>query len=95
MLCNNYRPKLKLEDLSKEAFDGMNKTERVNCVFKEGRELLCRENPNYIISLYLVKDFFVEVWYLPKSRRIDRIELTTNEEVMANYEEEIDLADLF
>ena len=50
MLCNNYRPKLKLDELSKEVFDGMNKTERANCVFKEGRELLCRENPNYVIS---------------------------------------------
>ena len=95
MLCNNYRPKLEMKDLSTERFDKMNKTERVNCVFKEGKELLSRQNPNYVISLYHLKDFFVEVWYIPNLRRIDRIDRTTHEEVMANYEEEIDLTDLF
>ena len=95
MLCSNYRPELETDKISKDVFEEMNKTERVGCLFTRGRELLSREDPNYIISLYLLTDFFVEIWYENPSKTIERIDITTNEEVMANYEQEIDLTDLF
>jgi hypothetical protein len=95
MFCNSYRPELHSEELCREVFEKMNKTERVCSLFKEGKELLSRENHDYVISLYILKDFFVEIWYQEPGHKVDRIDITTNEEVMANYEEEIDLTDLF
>jgi hypothetical protein len=95
MLYSNYRPDLETDKISTELFEKMNKTERVCCLFKSGRELLSRENPDYIISLYLLTDFLVEIWYENPSKKIERIDITTNEEVMANYEQEIDLTGLF
>lgn len=95
MPCTNFRRKLETDPLSKELFEQMNKTERVNCLFKKGQELLSREDTDYIISLYQIADFFVEIWYQNPGRKIERIDITTYEEVMANYEEEIDLEDLF
>ena len=60
-----------------------------------GQELISREISDHVICLYLLIDFFVEVWYESVSHRIDRIDVTTPEEIMSNYEEEIDLTGLF
>lgn len=95
MLCNNLKPEIRIEQIRMEDFAKMNKTEKVSNLLKGGRELMCREENGFVISLYLLTDFFVEVWYRSPSKKIDRIEVSTNEEVLANYEEEIDLTDLF
>ena len=95
MLCNNYQSDQPVDKISEGDFDKMNKIEKVATLFKGGHQLFCREDSVYIISLYFINDFFAEIWYQSSSRKIERIEITTQGEVMANYEQEIDISDLF
>ena len=95
MLCNNYKSNTPIEKIGRDGFEKLTKTEKVGYLFNSGEELLCREDPEFTISLYILNNFFVEIWYSAPSRIIERIELTTNEEVLENYDHEIDLTDLF
>lgn len=95
MFCQNFRRELQEEDLCQKVFEKMNKTERYHCVQKKGQEMLSRKISDHFICLFLLTDFFVEIWYETSSNKIDRIDITTPDEITANYEDEIDLTGLF
>lgn len=95
MLYNKYRSKIRADKIGKTGFVEMTKTEKVCHLFNSGEELLSRENPGFKISLYLIEDFFVEIWYSSQQKTIERIEVTTKDEVLKNYDKNIDLSNLF
>ena len=63
-------------------------------LFDQGIELMSRVFIFYNIKLYVLHDFFVEVWYMQTTNRIDRIIVLTTDEVMGIYENKIRLDDL-
>lgn len=80
--------------MSIEEFMMMPKPERVHRVLTEGNELMYRIYLYYTIKLYQFSDFFVEIWYLPSSNRIDKVRIVDIDDVMHLYEKEIDISDI-
>jgi hypothetical protein len=80
--------------ITQVAFEKMNKTEKVCHLFKTGEELLCRREREFLIRLYAISDFFVEVWYRSPGNKIDRIEVVSQLQVTKKYEKEIEIEDL-
>lgn len=95
MLYCNYKSKAQSGKVGSEDFTAMTKTEKVGYLFNSGREILSRKSSGFIISLYLLEDFFVEIWYTSPNKMIENIEVTTNEEVLKHYDKKIDLSKLF
>ena len=95
MLYSEYKPDTKNEKVGKIGFINLTKTEKVSRLFSSGEFLLTREHPGYKISLYLLENFFIEIWYTSPENRIDKIEVVPNDEVLENYHDDIDLSSLF
>lgn len=81
--------------LSIDDFLSLPKPERVHRVLTQGTELMHRISDCYTIKLYKFSSFFVEIWYLPSSNKIDKIRIMDMEEVLHLYEKEIDISDLY
>lgn len=95
MEYNEYKPKTDADKIRKMDFEKMTKTEQVSHLFRSGEELLSRKTAGFIVSLYVLEDFFVEIWYSSPTIMIEKIEVTSNEEVLKNYDQKIDLSSLF
>lgn len=78
-----------------DEFMSLPKPERVHRVLTQGSELMHRIYIYYTIKLFQYSDFFVEIWYLPSSNKIDKIRIVDIEDVLHLYENEIDISDLF
>ncbi|MCF8364356.1 MAG: hypothetical protein K9H16_01150 [Bacteroidales bacterium] len=81
--------------MSIDEFMSMSKPERVHRVLTGGNELMYRIYLHYTIKLFYFSDFFVEIWYLPSSNKIDNIRIVEMDDVMHLYDKEIDITDLF
>ena len=86
---------MQLEILKQEDFCKLNKTEKVSNVFGAGKEVLCRNEDDYMISLHILYGFFVEVWYRNPARKIEKIEVCDLDWVATYYDNEIELANMF
>jgi len=64
-------------------------------LFSKGRELMSRFENDYIVRLYALEAFYVEVWYLSEMNKIIRVEIVAVDEVIAAYEDEIDISDAY
>lgn len=78
-----------------DEFLSMPKAERVHRVLTQGHQLMSRIYVYYTIRLYHFADFFVEIWYLPGSNKIDKIRIVDMDDVLHLYEKDIDISDLF
>ena len=76
-----------------EEFDRLPMTEKVHKTFELGDDLGKRDYLYYQIRLYLIDDFYVEIWYHPNLTRIDRVEIIEYDEVFSLYYEQIDISD--
>jgi hypothetical protein len=94
MPCDKTKMVKESHNFTPEAFAKMTKTEQVCQVLKLGKELLSRSEPGFLISLYLISGFFVEIWYRAPNKQIDQIELISHKKVMKKYEKEIDLDEM-
>lgn len=81
--------------MTKQEFLGLTLSQQAEIVFSHGKELLHRIFSDYLIKLYQVSDFYVEIWYLPAFNKIDNILVVDLENVFHLYEKEIDISDLF
>ncbi len=81
--------------LSIDDFLSLPKPERVHRVLTQGCELMHRILKKHTIKLFKFSGFFVEIWYLPSSNKIDKIRIMDIEEVLHLYENEIDISDLY
>lgn len=86
---------MQLELIKKEDFAKLNKTEQVNIIFHQGRELFARFVDDNTVCLYALSGFFAEIWYKNPGRKIDRIDICTIDYVTRVYSKEIELLDLF
>ena len=81
--------------MTQEEFMNLPATERAAHVLNDGAELMDRIYIYYLIKLYRLFDFYVELWYLPASNRIDKVFAVSLDDVLHLYEKNIDISDLF
>jgi len=81
--------------MSPEQFRKLKSVQQMEMLFDQGIELMSRVFIFYNIKLYSMNEFFVEVWYMQTTNRIDRIIVLTMDEVLEIYESKIRLDDLF
>lgn len=76
-------------------FSQLGSLDKLNVLFEQGREISGRIFIFYNIKLYILSDFFVEIWYRQTTNRIDRIINLNINDVLDIYEKDIVLGDLF
>jgi hypothetical protein len=81
--------------MTKIQFSELTLNEKIELVIENGTEILNRIFLFYVIRLYNVDDFYVEVWYKTSSNKIDRVESVEIDDVFHLYERSIDIEDLF
>lgn len=81
--------------MTKNQFVELTLNDKIELVIDRGVELLNRVFLFYIIRLYSVDGFYVEVWYRTSANRIDRIDAVELEDVFHLYEKSINIEDLF
>lgn len=69
--------------------------ERANLIQRDGRELMDRIYIFYHIKLFSFSGFFVEIWFLQTSGRIDKVLVVELDDVLHLYEKNIDISDLY
>ena len=78
--------------ITRTEFDFLPAVEKAHTVFEFGEELDNRIHEEFKIKLYLVSDFYVELWYNIKNVRITKLESLSEEEVVDLYGEDIDIS---
>lgn len=81
--------------MTKTQFVELTLNDKIELVIDQGSELLKRVFLFYVIRLYNIDEFYVEVWYKASSNKIDRIEPVDIDDVFHLYERSIDIDDLF
>lgn len=81
--------------LTKDEFLLLSTTEKISLVFEAGNEVISRIYLFYHIKLYVLSDFFVEIWYQKNSNTIDRVIVVDAQNVFELYENQINISDLF
>jgi hypothetical protein len=68
--------------------------EKVYLIFEHGNEIASRQFLYFNIKLYTLFGFFAEVWYIPNSNKIDKVEVLTTDEILSLYKNEFDISEL-
>lgn len=76
-------------------FDNADNVDRLAMIFDAGTEVVTRIFAYYSIKLYVLKDFYVEVWYRQSLNSIDKIQRVELNDVFHLYEKSIDISDLY
>lgn len=74
-----------MEPINKESFKSLTKTEQVVLVLKSGKELLSRDDENFDVHLYLLKNLFVELIYDQGRSTILKIATPSKDKIIQNY----------
>jgi hypothetical protein len=69
--------------------------EQVTTLLGQGNELMDRIYIYYVVKLYRLNDFYVEIWYQQTTNRIDRVIVVELDDVIHLYESQINISDLF
>jgi hypothetical protein len=80
--------------MKKTEFEKAPLREKVYRVLQTGKPITARQFLHYHIKLYAFSDFFVELWYVPASNKIDRVEIMSLDEVLNLYKNAFDISDL-
>jgi hypothetical protein len=81
--------------MTQEQFRRLTSIQQVELIFDQGNEIGSRIYIFYNIRLFLLFDFFVEIWYIQTTNRIDRIVILSITDVLDIYERDIQLGKLF
>lgn len=81
--------------MTRTQFSELTLNEKIELVIENGTEILNRIFLFYVIRLYSIDDFYIEVWYKTSSNKIDRVEPVQIDDVFHLYERSIDIEDLF
>lgn len=80
--------------MDQSAFEKATLKEKVYIVLEQGREISSRQFLYYNIKLYMLGDFFAEIWYIPSSNKIDKVETLVLDEVLHIYRNDFDISSL-
>ena len=68
--------------------------ERIYLIFEHGNEIASRKFLYFNIKLYSLFGFFAEVWYIPNSNKIEKVESLSTDEILILYKNEFDITEL-
>ena len=85
---------LKTFDMDAIQFNNYPLKEKVYLLFEHGNELVSRQFLYFNIKLYTLFGFFAEVWYVPNSNKIEKVEVLTTDEILSLYKNEFDISEL-
>ncbi|MDX9941198.1 MAG: hypothetical protein RBS53_03165 [Bacteroidales bacterium] len=80
--------------MNQSSFEKATLKEKVYIVLEQGREISSRQFLYYNIKLYMLHDFFAEIWYIPSSNKIDKVETLILDEVLSIYRNDFDISSL-
>ncbi|MFL5754292.1 MAG: hypothetical protein ACJ76F_12850 [Bacteroidia bacterium] len=69
--------------------------DKARCIWKSGELIGGRSVSGYSILLYSLSGFYVEVFYAPADQQIKKIELLSDEAILSDYAEQVNIKDLF
>lgn len=78
-----------------EDFSKLPVEEQVTTILGHGNELMERIYIYYVVKLYSLDNFFVEIWYQQFTNRIDRVLVVDMNDILHLYESQINITDLF
>jgi hypothetical protein len=81
--------------ISRTEFDVLPPVEKAHTLFEFGDELEVREEGDFRIKLYLISDFFVELWYSNIKPQIAKLVSLSDDDVAEIYSDRIDISDVF
>ncbi len=81
--------------LTAENFKKLPLEEQVTTLLGQGQELLERIYIYYVVKLYFLEDFYVEIWYQQTTNRIDKVIVVQLDDVIHLYESQINISDLY
>ena len=64
--------------MKKDNFEKLSMAEQGMALISEGKHITQIKKENYLINLYSIDDFFVEVYYSVIDNHIDKIEIMTD-----------------
>ncbi len=68
--------------------------EQVFRVFENGKPIADRRFLYFHIKLYVLYDFFAELWYIPTVNKIDRVVTLNTDEILEIYSSSFNISDL-
>lgn len=80
--------------MDKNKFEKLALKEKVYLVLEQGKAVSTRQLLFYQITLYGFSDYFAEIWYIPATNKIDKIELLTIDEALHLYQNDFDISSL-
>lgn len=80
--------------MTRAEFEGAPLKEKVYKVLEAGKPLADRQFLYFQIRLYALSDFYAEIWYVPSTNQIDRVETLTLDEVLRSYDGMFNISDL-
>jgi len=83
-----------LKIMERSAFEKAPLKEKVYITLEQGKVVSNRQFLYYTIKLYSLSDYFAEVWYVPSSNKIDKVETLSIDEVLHVYRNDFDISSL-
>ena len=80
--------------MKESEFIALSQQEKVFLVLDKGQELMNRIYVFYNIKLYMLFDFYVEVWYKQTTNKIDKLIVVELDGVLHLYENQINIQDI-
>ncbi len=80
--------------MKKSDFERAPLKERVYLVLESGKPITARQFLHYHVKLFAYNDFFVELWYVPATNKIDKAEVMNLDDMLQTYKNEFDISDL-
>ncbi len=81
--------------LTADEFQRMSVQDQLTTVLGEGTELLERIFLDNIVKLYLLGNLYIEIWYQQTTNRIKKVDVVELNDVIHQYENRINISDLF
>ncbi len=80
--------------MTQKEFEQAPLKEKVFRVLERGKPIAARDFLYFRIRLYALYDFYAEVWYIPTSNKIDRVETLTVDDILNLYKSDFDISGL-
>ena len=81
-----------MKPITKEQYMTLPMAKQATHALESGEEMAGRIYMYYTIKLYLVNDFFVELWYHQTGNHIGKIRVIEEDEVIHFYGDKIDIS---
>jgi hypothetical protein len=81
--------------ISRDEFDVLPAAEKVHIVFEYGETMDQREYAEFRMKLYLIGDFYAELWINSDNHQIGNLISLSPDEVLDLYGDYIDISDVY